>query len=38
MFEALRYRKRSTVNWCSKDYTVLANEQVVDYAAGAAGR
>ncbi|MGE5814633.1 MAG: leucine--tRNA ligase, partial [Acidobacteriota bacterium] len=31
MFErGLAYRKRSSVNWCSKDQTVLANEQVVD--------
>ena len=26
----LAYRKRSTVNWCETDQTVLANEQVVD--------
>jgi leucyl-tRNA synthetase len=33
MFErGLAYRKRSTVNWCPKDHTVLANEQVVDGA------
>jgi leucyl-tRNA synthetase len=33
MFErGLAYRKRSTVNWCPKDNTVLANEQVVDGA------
>ncbi|HKV99376.1 MAG TPA: leucine--tRNA ligase [Vicinamibacterales bacterium] len=28
----LAYRKRSTVNWCETDQTVLANEQVVDGA------
>jgi leucyl-tRNA synthetase len=33
MFErGLAYRKRSTVNWCPVDTTVLANEQVVDGA------
>src|SRR5712691_8019316 len=33
MFErGVAYRKRSTVNWCPKDQTVLANEQVVDGA------
>src|SRR6266849_6350936 len=33
MFErGLAYRKRSTVNWCPKDNTVLANEQVIDGA------
>jgi leucyl-tRNA synthetase len=33
MFERdLAYRKRSTVNWCPKDHTVLANEQVIDGA------
>jgi len=31
MFErGLAYRRRSTVNWCARDQTVLANEQVVD--------
>jgi leucyl-tRNA synthetase len=31
MFErGLAYRRRSSVNWCEKDQTVLANEQVVD--------
>ncbi|MFI5178979.1 MAG: leucine--tRNA ligase [Vicinamibacterales bacterium] len=31
MFQrGLAYRKRSTVNWCETDQTVLANEQVVD--------
>src|SRR5215208_6988041 len=28
----LAYRRRSTVNWCTVDHTVLANEQVVDGA------
>lgn len=33
MFEkGLAYRKASWVNWCPKDQTVLANEQVVDGA------
>jgi leucyl-tRNA synthetase len=33
MFErGLAYRKRSTVNWCPMDNTVLANEQVIDGA------
>jgi leucyl-tRNA synthetase len=31
MFQrGLAYRRRSTVNWCETDQTVLANEQVVD--------
>jgi leucyl-tRNA synthetase len=33
MFQrGLAYRRRSTVNWCSVDQTVLANEQVIDGA------
>jgi leucyl-tRNA synthetase len=33
MYErGLAYRKRSTINWCPVDNTVLANEQVVDGA------
>ena len=33
MFErGLAYRKKSSVNWCETDQTVLANEQVVDGA------
>ena len=31
MFErGVAYRRRSSVNWCPKDQTVLANEQVID--------
>ncbi|CAM3225629.1 leucine--tRNA ligase [Nocardioides dubius] len=30
--KGLAYRKRSPVNWCPNDQTVLANEQVVDGA------
>src|SRR5207237_908043 len=41
MFErGLAYRKRSTVNWCPVDNTVLANEQVIDgtcWRCGSAG-
>jgi leucyl-tRNA synthetase len=33
MFErGIAYRRRSTVNWCPNDNTVLANEQVIDGA------
>ncbi|MGC4080737.1 MAG: class I tRNA ligase family protein [Vicinamibacterales bacterium] len=33
MYErGLAYRKRSTINWCPIDNTVLANEQVIDGA------
>ncbi|MGE3955288.1 MAG: leucine--tRNA ligase [Vicinamibacterales bacterium] len=33
MYErGLAYRKRSTINWCPVDNTVLANEQVIDGA------
>lgn len=28
--KGLAYKKKAKVNWCSKDQTVLANEQVVD--------
>ncbi|HXV27227.1 MAG TPA: leucine--tRNA ligase [Candidatus Paceibacterota bacterium] len=35
--KGLAYRARTTVNWCPKDKTVLANEQVVDGACDRCG-